>query len=392
MKRKWLAIALAMSMAMSMAACGSQNTETTEAETKEEETTAGLTIMDLPAYVASDYVKLDQYTGVEVEVPNKTVSDDEFAEAIQMLLEEYGEYEQITDRVTAEGDTIIYDYSGAVDGVVFGGGTATDQEHTLGNGGFIDGFEEGLIGAEVGKEFVVDCQFPNPYPNNPDLAGKVAQFTMKIHYIVGDLIVPELTDDFVKGLKDYTVSTVDEFKDVYYKELSQQKADYMDDIAMNELFSGLLEKAEFTGFPKDYVETYTMDMLNSYAYSASMYGMTLEDFAAMYQMTMEEFEEEVKTMAEQQIKIEILYQYIAEKEGMEVTEDEYLAVVEGYMEYYGYTDMTSFVNDYGVENVEKQGHADALLEKVMKFCYDNAVKTEAPLETEAEETTAPAVG
>ena len=73
-------------------------------------------------------------------------------------------------------------------------------------------------------------------------------------------------------------------------------------------------------------------------------------------------------------------------------EDEYLAVVEGYMEYYGYTDMTSFVNDYGVENVEKQGHADALLEKVMKFCYDNAVKTEAPLETEAEETTAPAVG
>ena len=86
------------------------------------------------------------------------------------------------------------------------------------------------------------------------------------------------------------------------------------------------------------------------------------------------------------------YQYIAEKEGIEVTEDEYMAMVEEYMEYYGYTDMTSFVNDYGVEAVEKQGYADALLEKVLKFCYDNAVKTEAPAETEAEETTAPAVG
>jgi FKBP-type peptidyl-prolyl cis-trans isomerase (trigger factor) len=140
------------------------------------------------------------------------------------------------------------------------------------------------------------------------------------------------------------------------------------------------------------VETYTMDMLNSYAYSASMYGMTLEDLAAMYQMTMDEFEAEVQMMAEQQIKVEILYQYIAEKEAMEVTEDEYMAIVQAYMEYYGYTDMTSFVNDYGVENVEKQGHADALLEKVMQFCYDNAVKTDAPLETEAPETTAPAVG
>ncbi len=392
MKRKWLAIALAMSVMMSMAGCGSQNTETTAADTKEEETTTGMTVMDLPEYVASDYVNLEGYTGVEVTVGNKTVTDDEFEEAIQMLLEEYGEYEQITDRVTAEGDTIIFDYSGAIDGEVFGGGTATEQEHTLGDGGFIDGFEEGLIGATIGEEFVVDCQFPDPYPNNPDLAGKVAQFTMKIRYIQGEFIVPELTDDFVKGLEDFTVSTVDEFKDVYYKELSEQKATYMEETAMNEVFSILLEKADFTGFPKDYVETYTMDMLNSYAYSASIYGMTLEDFAGMYGMTLEDFEAEVQTMAEQQIKVEILYQYIAEKEGIEVTEDEYMAVVQGYMEYYGYTDMTSFVNDYGVENVEKQGYADALLEKVLQFCYDNAVKTEAPLETEAEETTAPAVG
>ena len=392
MKRKWLAIALAMSVIMSMAGCGSQNTETTAAGTKEEETTAGMTVMDLPEYVASEYVKLDKYTGVEVEVPNKTVTDKEFEEAIQMLLEEYGENEQITDRVTAEGDTIIFDYSGAIDGVAFAGGTATKQETTLGQGGWIDGFEEGLIGATVGEEFVVDCKFPDPYQNNPDLAGKTAQFTLKVHYIVGELIVPELTDDFVKGLEGYTVSTVAEFKDVYYKELSQQKAAYVDDIAKNEVFSTLLVEAEFTGFPKDYVETYTMDMMNSYAYSASMYGMTLEDFASMYQMTMDEFEAEVQMMAEQQIKVEILYQYIAEKEAMEVTEDEYMAIVQGYMEYYGYTDMTSFVNDYGVENVEKQGHADALLEKVMQFCYDNAVKTEAPLETEAPETTAPAVG
>ena len=384
MKQKWLAIALAMSVIMSMAGCGSQNTETTTAETTaaQEETTAALTIMDLPEYNAADYVKLENYTGVEVEVQNKTVTSAEFAEAIQMLLEEYGEYEQIIDRVTAEGDTIVYDYSGAIDGEVFSGGTATYQTHTLGDGGFIDGFEEGLIGAEIGKEFVVDCQFPDPYTNNSDLAGKTAQFTMYIHYIQGEFIVPELTDEFVQGLEEYTVSTVDEFKSAYYEDLSEQKATYMDETAMSEVFYTLLEQAEFTGFPENYVETYTQDMINSYSYTASMYGITLEDFASMYGMTLDEFEAEIQAMAEEQIKIEMLYQYIAEKEGIEVTEDEYLAVVQEYMDYYGYTDMTSFVNAYGVENVEKQGYADALLEKVMKYCYDNAVKTELPPETE----------
>lgn len=389
MKRKWLAIALAMSVIMSMAGCGSQNNETTAAETTQEETTAGLTVMDLPEYVASDYVKLDQYTGVEVEVPNKTVTDDEFEQAIQDLLNSYGEYEKITDRVTAEGDTIVYDYSGAVDGVVFDSGTAKDQVLTLGEGNFVDGFEEGLIGAEIGKEFVVDAHFPENY-GNEQLNGKTAQFTMYIHYIQGEFIVPEFTDDFVKSLEDYTVSTVDEFKDVYYKELSQQKAAYMDDVAMNEVFTTLLAQAEFSGYPESYVEIYNQDMMNSYTTTAAMYGMSLEQFASMYGMTLEEFEAEVLHMAEEQVKIEVLYQYIAEKEGIEVTEDEYLAVVQGYMDYYGYTDMTSFVNDYGVEVVEKQGYADALLEKVLEFCYENAVKTEAPAPTE--ETTAPAVG
>ena len=380
MKCKWLAIALAMSMMMSMSGCGSQNTETTPAETTPAETTAGMTIMDLPEYTASDYVKLDTYTGVEVTVQNKTVTDAELEEAIQMLLKEYGEVQKITDRKTEEGDTIVYDYSGAVDGVVFEGGTATNQTLTLGEGNFIDGFEEGLIGAVVGQKFVVDAHFPEDY-GKENLNGKTAQFTMFIHYIEGELIVPELTDDFVKGLEEYSVSTVAEFKDAFYKDLSEQKASYMEENAMNEVFSALLEKAEFTSYPQNYLETYTNDMLNSYAYTAAMYGMTLEDFAGMYGMTMEDFEVEVQAMAEQQIQIEMLYRYIAEKENITVTEEEYLEVVQGYMEYYNYTDMTQFVNDYGVENVEKQGYADALLQKVMKFCYDKAVKTEAPLET-----------
>ena len=391
MKRKWLAIALAMSVMMSMAGCGSQNTETTVAETTTEETTAGVSITDLEDYNAADYVSKVEYLGVEVAIEDKVVTDDEFAEAIQMLLEEYATVEQITDRLTEEGDTIVYDYSGAIDGVVFDGGTATYQTLTLGEGNFIDGFEEGLIGAACGEEFVVDATFDEDYGVD-ELNGKTAQFTMYIHYIQGETILPELNDEFVKGLEDYTVSTVDEFKDVYYAELSEQKAAYMDSVAMNELWTTLLTTAELTGYPENYVEAYVQDMLNSYEYMASYYGLTLENFASMYGMTLEEFEATIQEIAEEQVKSEVLFHYIADQEGITVTEEEYLAVVEEYMAYYGYTDMTSFVNDYGVDVVEKQGYADALLEKVMEFCYENAVKVDAPVEETTAEETSEAVG
>ena len=391
MKRKVVSIALAMGMVLAMTACGSQNNETTAGETNAGETTPAISITDLEEYTASDYVSLEDYIGVEVQVADKVVTDDEFAEALQMFMESFGVDQQITDRVTAEGDTIVFDYSGAIDGVVFEGGTATEQTTTLGQGGWIEGFEEGLIGKNCGEEFVVDAYFPEDY-GNAELNGKTAQFTMKIHYIVGDLIVPELTDDFVEGLENYTVGTVDEFKTVYREELSEQKATYMDEAAMSEMWNALVEKAEFTGYPENYVEAYTQDMLNSYTYMATMYGMTLENFANMYGMTLEDFEAMIEETATQQVESEVLFHYLADKEGIEVTEDDYMAVVQDYMEYYGYTDMTEFVNAYGVDVVEKQGYADALQRKVMEFCYENAVKVAAPVEETSEETTPAVVG
>lgn len=156
MKRKWLGIALAMSLLLSMTACNAQSGETDAATDAQETGTAqetegtteagGSQVAQLPDYVASDYVTLDTYTGVEVEVQDGTVTDEEFDTAINMLLEEHATTEQITDRVTEEGDTINFDYSGSIDGEIFEGGTATGQTATLGNGGWIDGFEEGLIG------------------------------------------------------------------------------------------------------------------------------------------------------------------------------------------------------------------------------------------------------
>lgn len=402
MKRRWLGITLALCAALFGAACGGAgNGETgmagTTAAATEADTTAPAAsesaaepestvpgVAELPEYNAADYVSLEQYTGMDVEVQDGVVTDEEFEQILQQLLQGFATPEQITDRETKEGDTINFDYSGAIDGVTFQGGTATGQTTTLGAGGWIDGFEEGLIGKPCGEEFVVDAFFPDNY-GNEELNGKTAQFTMKINYIEGEKIVPELTDEFVKGLEDYTCGTVEEFKTVYRAELDEQKSSYMEEEAKNAMWAGLIEKASYSGYPEGYLEAYIQDMIASYTGMASAYGYGLEEFVeGMYGYDMETFNGLVKEQAEQQIKSDLLYHYIADQEGITVSEEDYLAMVQEYMEYYNYDDMTSFVNAYGVENVERQGHADALLTNVMNFCYESANKVPAPSEAASE--------
>ncbi|MCI8401991.1 MAG: trigger factor [Lachnospiraceae bacterium] len=405
MRRRILCAALIMGMALSMAACGQKDGstagETTEAETTgapettedstagEEETTPAVSIAELPEYTAADYVSLDSYTGMEVQVADGTVTEEEYQQLLNQFLQSRGSYTEITDRKTAEGDTINFNYSGAVDGVQFQGGTATNQTTTLGKGGWIEGFEEGLIGKPCGEEFVIDAYFPDPYKNNMDLSGKIAQFTVTINYIQGELVVPELTDEFVKGLEDYTCATVEEFETVFKDQLTQQKTSYMENQAMNAMWIGLLEKASFNGYPEGYVDAYMQDAMASYTAQAAMYGLSLEDYVkAMSGYDMETFAGFLREDVEAMVKDEILYNYIADRENLVVTEEEYLSMVQTYMDNVGYDDMTAFVNAYGVENVERQGYADALFEKVLHFCYDSAVKVPAETETAPQETTA----
>ena len=193
----------------------------------------------------------------------------------------------------------------------------------------------------------------------------------------------------MKGLEGYNCSTVEEFEETYREELTQQKTEFMETQAINAMWTQLMEKATFSGLPEGYVEAYTQDMLASYTQNAAVYGFGLEEFAKQYGYSnLEAFTEMVTAEAEQQVKSEVLYQYIAAKENLTATEEDYLAMVEDYMEYYGYTDMTTFINTVGVELVERQGYADALFEKVLRFCFDSAVKVPAPSESAPEETTA----
>jgi FKBP-type peptidyl-prolyl cis-trans isomerase (trigger factor) len=124
-------------------------------------------------------------------------------------------------------------------------------------------------------------------------------------------------------------------------------------------------------------------MLSSYETYASYYGIELEEFVSYYGYELDDFYSLLQENAELQVKSDILYRYIAQKEGITATEEDYLEMVQEYMDSTGYTDMAEFVNAYGADVVEEQGYADATLKKVMDFCYQNAVLHV----TSAEETT-----
>ena len=235
MKRKIVATLLATVMAMSVfTGCGSKDKDNEETKsttmgdstTTGDSTTAGsaettisvsldnLTegepeIKDVT--IETDNIIVGQYKGVEIEkVEVEAVTDEDIEDALNELVDEYTTTEDVTDRTDVQdGDIANIDYVGKIDGVEFEGGADEGFDLEIGSGTFIDGFEEGLIGAKVGDTVDVKVTFPDPYENNTDLSGKEAVFTVTVNSIQAE-VVPELTDAFVAENTDYT--TIEEYR------------------------------------------------------------------------------------------------------------------------------------------------------------------------------------
>ncbi|MGN1410705.1 MAG: FKBP-type peptidyl-prolyl cis-trans isomerase, partial [Eubacteriales bacterium] len=181
-------------------------------------------------YMANDLtgmIKLGDYKNISVTKASPILTEEEFENEIDALLDNYSYYEKITDRAVEEGDTVVCDYSGYLDGVQFSGGTAQNTELTAApNSGYIEGFAEAFIGQTPGEEFSFDVTFPAEY-DNADLAGKEVTFVCTVHSIYGDeYITPELTDDFVN--ENFGYSNVDEFKIAYRTSVEEQKKYYVE--------------------------------------------------------------------------------------------------------------------------------------------------------------------
>lgn len=356
-------------------------TETTETDADNEAVAENETVfVERPAYVASDYVELGEYKGLAVEVTKDEVTDEEVEARFELNVGNFGTdiMDVLTEGTVQEGDIANIDYEGKKDGVAFEGGTAEGHDLEIGSGSFIDGFEDGLIGAEIGATVDLELTFPENY-QAADLAGQDVVFTVTVNEV--KRMPEEITDELIEIGTDGKYKTIDEYKEYVRSILEENAAEARESMILASLINQVAANATVNGYPQDLVDYCAASMKEYYAQTAAMYGMELEAFLeAAMAMTLEDFEAQIQVSVQQSLVQELSLAAVAEAEGMEISDEEYQEGVSKYMTMYGFTDEEEFIKTIGGENVVR---LNLIQKKVTDFLIQNAVINEV----EAEEAT-----
>ena len=241
------------------------------------------------------------------------VSDEELEERIQSILDANPEYVAVTDRAAKDGDILDIDYEGKKDGVAFDGGTAQGYKLELGSDTFIDGFEDGLIGAKAGEKRSLNLTFPEQY-DSQELAGQAVVFDVTVNG-TEEKRDAVLDLNFVQRMTDF--NSVDVFRADTLADLELEKMEMAEQQLGNDVFIAATDNSQFRLNEKLVEEQYE-NQISYLTAMAQIYGMTIEDYAAMSDMTKEEMEKEIRNSVETSMKVQLLVKAIAEKENLQV--------------------------------------------------------------------------
>lgn len=290
---------------------------------------------------ALDYLTLpENYRAIPVSSADIEVTEEELNAQIESILANYSAPEHITDRAIEDGEYVNIDYSGSIDGEKFDGGTAEGQRVLSGSNQFIDDFLTQIIGHKPGETFNVEVAFPDPYENNPDLAGKEAVFEVTINYIEGENITPEFTDEFVSTNLNasYGWSTTLDVETEISGNLRENKL-------LDFAWQYLMDHSEITEVPQAAIEFQQNMLINQIASQASMYGITLEDFlSGMGIADREALLEQSAADIENGAKQQIIMQAVMEDAALEATET---ALMDYFQKEMGTDDYSPFEEYYG---------------------------------------------
>ncbi|MFI3200773.1 MAG: trigger factor [Eubacteriales bacterium] len=377
MKKKW-SILIGMSLTIAMlTACGSSSEDSVGANESSQET-GGVEegsyiteVIQVAPVNASDYVTLGDYSQVPIASILEEVTQEDVDLYIQWGLESIAETSEITDtqRVVEYGDTVNIDFDGTIDGLPEDDTSADGVGYDLviGSGSFIDGFEEGLVGANVGDSVTLNLVFPEVYPNNPDIQGNNAIFEVVIHS-VKELIVPELTDEVATTFEP-SVATIEEYRE-FVRILLEEEMLYQHEYSVkNEIFTYILANASYEEVPEDMILYYQNVYYNMVASYVVMYGMTMEGYVEAVGMTAEDFEEESFLIAEEMAKEYLTFKAVADAEGIAITQEEINAMAEEAMWMSGMAvdSVEEYLEQIGAIQVEHTLLAERVLEQIVQY-------------------------
>ncbi|MED1740415.1 trigger factor [Bacillus swezeyi] len=263
-------------------------------------------------------VNLGEYKGLGIEKDDTAVTDEDVQNELKSLQERQAELVVKEDGKVAEGDTVVLDFEGFVDGEAFEGGKAENYSLEVGSGSFIPGFEDQLAGLEAGAEKDVEVTFPEEY-HAEDLAGKPAVFKVKIHEIKTKEL-PELDDEFAKDV-DEEVETLAELTEKTKKRLEEAKENEADAKLREELVTKAAENAE-ADIPQAMIDTELDRMMKEFEQRLQMQGMNLELYFQFSGQDENALKEQMKEDAGKRVKSNLTLEAIAKAENLQVTDEE----------------------------------------------------------------------
>lgn len=312
-------------------------------------------------------VTLGEYKGIEVEKKAVEVSEEEVSEEIDKAREKNSRMITVDDRAARDGDTVVIDFDGYVDGEQFEGGKAEDYTLVLGSHTFIDNFEEQLVGKSIGEDVEVHVTFPDQYQAE-ELQGKPAVFQVKMKEIkVKEL--PELDDDFAQDVSD--CDTLEEYQNETREKLLKMKEDEVKREQEDEIIGKIIENAEME-IPEKMVEAQTRQMTQEFAQRLQAQGLSLEQYLQLTGQTPQKMVEELKPQALQRIQSRLVLEAVAVAENLEASEEDYQKEMENMAEMYQ-MDLEKMKDMIG-EDEEKQIRMDLAVQKAVEFVVESAAE------------------
>ncbi len=312
-------------------------------------------------------VTLGKYKEVEVDKIDISVTEEEIDTAIDKERERNARTISVDDRAVQDGDMIVLDYEGFVDGETFEGGKDENYPLTIGSNTFIPGFEEQLIGAEIDKKVDVNVTFPEDY-HAAELAGKSALFQCTVREIK-EKELPDLDDEFASEVSEF--DTLAEYREDVKKKLTLKKEEEAKIEKEGRVVDAIIADAQMD-IPEAMLMTQQRQMVDDFAQRIRMQGITIDQYFQFTGLTKEALLEQMKPQAEQQIKSRLVLEAVAKAENLEASEEEYTDEIKKMAETYQMTEekMTEMIGAFE----EKAIKEDLRVKKALNFVVENAVE------------------
>ena len=263
-------------------------------------------------------IKLGKYKGVKVDKADVTVTDEEVDAEINKERENNARNIEVTDRAVKDGDMTVLDFEGFVDGVAFEGGKGENYPLTIGSGAFIPGFEEQLVGAEIGKEVEVNVTFPEDYQAE-ELKGKAATFKCTVKEIK-EKELPELDDEFASEVSEF--ETLAEYKADVKTKLSEKKEKEAKDAKEAAVIEAIVNDSEME-IPEAMLKTQQKQMVDEFAQRIQMQGLSIDQYFQFTGTTYDKMIEQVKPQAEKRIKSRLVLEAVVKSENIAASDEDY---------------------------------------------------------------------